>query len=65
MSRRSFKQWFLQKFGLAGRSTRRPAVSRALAFETLSQRITPAVNAFFHAGVLTVTKMYSDKVVNK
>ena len=63
MSRRSFKQWFLQQFGLACRSTRRPPVGRALAFETLSQRITPTVNAFFHAGVLTVTGDSQDNTI--
>src|SRR5262245_26369528 len=63
MSRRSFKQWFLQQFGLAPRSTKRAPVRRALAFETLSQRITPAVNAFFHAGVLTVTGDSQDNAI--
>ena len=54
MSRRSFKQWLLQQFCLDRRATQRASVRRTLAFETLSQRITPAVNAFFHAGVLTI-----------
>jgi Ca2+-binding RTX toxin-like protein len=54
MSRRSWKQWFLQQFGLARRTTKRASVQRTLAFETLSQRTTPAVNAFFGGGVLTV-----------
>src|SRR6185436_2101329 len=54
MSRRTWKQWTLQTLGLARRSQERPA-GRGLTFETLSERITPAVNAFFHAGVLTVT----------
>ena len=63
MSRRSFKQWFLQQFGLAPRSTKRASVRRALAFETLSQRITPTVNAFFHAGVLTVNGDNQDNTI--
>jgi len=63
MSRRSWKQWFLQQFGLASRSTKRPDVRRALVFETLSQRITPAVNAFFHAGVLTVNGDNQDNTI--
>ena len=54
MSRRSWKQWFLARLGLAQRSTKPCGAPRGLAFETLSQRITPAVNAFFGGGVLTI-----------
>ena len=54
MSRRSWKQWFVQRLGLATRSTKPRRGPRGLAFETLSQRITPAVNAFFGGGVLTI-----------
>ena len=63
MSRRSFKQWFLHQFGLARRSTKRASVRRTLVFETLSQRITPTVNAFFHAGVLTVIGDNQDNTI--
>jgi Ca2+-binding RTX toxin-like protein len=55
MSRRSWKQWFLKQFGLAKPSKERRPVRRAMIFETLDQRITPAVNAFFSGGVLTIT----------
>ena len=54
MSRRSWKQWFLQQFGLAKRSTKPRRAPRRMAFESLDQRLTPAVNAFFGGGVLTV-----------
>jgi Ca2+-binding RTX toxin-like protein len=54
MSRRSWKQWFLQQFGLAKRSTKPRRAPHGLTFETLDPRITPTVNAFFGAGVLTV-----------
>jgi Ca2+-binding RTX toxin-like protein len=63
MSRRTFKQWFLRQFGLAPRSTKRSRVRRTLVFETLSQRITPTVNAFFHAGVLTVNGDNQDNTI--
>jgi Ca2+-binding RTX toxin-like protein len=55
MSRRSWKQWFRQQFGMARRATKRRNTGRIMALETLGARITPAVNAFFSAGVLTVT----------
>ncbi len=54
MSRRSWKQWFLQQFGLAKKESKRRPVRRAMAFEPLGERITPAVNAFFGHGVLSV-----------
>src|SRR5689334_2722752 len=54
MSRRSWKQWFLQQFGLGKKSVERRPVRRAMAFETLGQRITPAVNVFFGGGVLSI-----------
>lgn len=54
MSRRSWKQWFLQQIRLTRRSTKPRRAPRGLAFETLDQRITPAVNAFFGHGVLTI-----------
>lgn len=63
MSRRTLKQWFLQQFCLDDRSHRHPPVRRNLAFETLGQRITPAVNAFFHAGVLTVIGDNQDNTI--
>ena len=55
MSRRSWKQWFLQQFGLAKKESKRRPVRRAMAFETLGERITPAVNAFFSGGVLSIS----------
>jgi hypothetical protein len=56
MSRRSWTQWFLQKFRLPRAvKPRRKSLSRTMTFETLHERITPAVNAFFTlARVLTV-----------
>src|SRR5262245_57210007 len=63
MSRRSFKQWLLQQFHLDRRGTHRASARRTLAFETLSQRITPAVNAFFHAGVLTINGDNQDNTI--
>src|SRR5262245_43165834 len=63
MSRRFWKQWLLQQFGLARRTTKRASVQRTLTFETLSQRTTPAVNAFFHAGVLTINGDNQDNTI--
>jgi len=54
MSRRSWKQRFVQRLGLARRRAKPCGGPRGLAFETLDQRITPAVNAFFGGGVLTI-----------
>src|SRR5262245_54328206 len=54
MSRRSWKQWFIQQFELARRLTKPHRAPRRMAFETLDRRITPAVNAFFGGGVLIV-----------
>lgn len=59
MSRRTWKQWIYQFVGRSSaprkRPTARPVVRRTSVFEQLDARITPAVNAFFSAGVLTVT----------
>ena len=55
MSRRTWKEWFSRKVTVSCRPRRRQARPRTLRHETLSERITPAVNAFFSAGVLTVT----------
>src|SRR5262245_48360135 len=54
MSRRSWKQWFLQQFGLIKQAKKPHRAPRRMAFETLDQRLTPAVNAFFGGGVLTI-----------
>src|SRR4029450_7405172 len=54
MSRRTWKQWLIQQFGFAKRSPKHRRAPRSMAFETLDRRITPAVNAFFGGGVLTV-----------
>ncbi len=54
MSRRSWKQWLFARLRPAQPSTKPCGAPRGLAFETLSQRITPAVNAFFGGGVLTI-----------
>jgi Ca2+-binding RTX toxin-like protein len=54
MSRRTWKQWLLQQFGLAKRSPNPRRAPRSMGFETLGQRLTPTVNAFFGGGVLTV-----------
>jgi Ca2+-binding RTX toxin-like protein len=56
MSRRSWTQWFLQKFrSPRAVKPRRKSLSRTMTFETLHERITPAVNAFFTPGVGTLT----------
>src|SRR6185369_5759884 len=66
MSRRNWTQWLGQFFGRS-RSTRRksmpkrPSVRRTAFFEQLDSRITPAVNAMFSAGILSV---YGDNVNN-
>ena len=54
MSRRTWKQWLFQKIGLTKKSAGPRRAPRGLAFEPLSQRLTPAVNAFFAGGALTV-----------
>src|SRR5262245_3455694 len=54
MSRCTWKQWFLQQFGLAKPAKTPRRAPPRMAFETLDQRLTPAVNAFFGGGVLTV-----------
>jgi Ca2+-binding RTX toxin-like protein len=41
----------------------RAPMQRTLVFETLSQRITPAVNAFFNAGVLTINGDSQNNVI--
>jgi len=58
MSRRSWKQWFVQAFRPSRPAKKQPPRKpRMLAHEQLSARLTPAVNAFFSPGlgVLTVT----------
>jgi Ca2+-binding RTX toxin-like protein len=55
MSRRTWKQWFQQITRRLSRpAPKRPPVRRTMSFEPLGTRITPAVNAFFSSGVLTV-----------
>jgi len=54
MSRRSWKQWFFPQLGLAKKESKRRPVRRAMMFEPLGERITPAVNAFFSHGALIV-----------
>jgi Ca2+-binding RTX toxin-like protein len=68
MSRRTFTQWIRQLVGrttptLKKSTTKRRAVQRTAMFEQLGQRITPAVNAFFSAGVLTVTGDGADNTI--
>src|SRR5262245_43527414 len=63
MSRRTWKQWFWQAFNRPQRSTTRRSAGRALALEPLDERITPAVNALFHAGVLTVTGDHTNNTI--
>ena len=52
MSRRTWKEWFLQ-INRSRNASAHKARPRVLRHETLSERITPAVNAFFTAGILT------------
>lgn len=59
MSRRTWKQWFGHLLGRSGvahnkSKAKRPAVRRTAVFEQLDSRITPAVNAFFSAGILSI-----------
>ena len=63
MSRRSWKQWFLQKICCAQRSTKRRSVRRAMLFEPLGERITPAVNAVFGGGVLVVNGDHNNNTI--
>src|SRR6185369_7010536 len=55
MSRRSWKQWFSQQLGLVKKESKRRPVRRAMTFEPLGERLTPAVNAFFSGGVLSIS----------
>src|SRR5262245_32148466 len=56
MSRRTFKQWLLSKLRLDKPvKPRRYGAGRAMMLETLGERITPAVNAFFTAATGTLT----------
>jgi Ca2+-binding RTX toxin-like protein len=54
MSRRTWKQWFLSRLVRGRKPRSRKQRTRVLQHETLAARITPAVNAFFSAGILTV-----------
>src|SRR5438445_411657 len=54
MSRRTWKQWFRQLVGRSKAPCKRPPVGRRATFEQLGARITPAGNAFFSVGVLTI-----------
>jgi Ca2+-binding RTX toxin-like protein len=54
MSRRTWKQWFSQNVRLSRPAKKRRRKDRVLALEPLGSRITPAVNAFFAGGILTV-----------
>ncbi len=54
MSRTTFNQWAKQLFGRRRNTRKTRKLSRTPTFEQLGQRITPTVNAFFSAGVLTV-----------
>src|SRR5690349_17942346 len=54
MSRRTWKQWFGQLTRRTRTAKPRSMQRSAVTFEQLGVRLTPAVNAFFSAGVLTV-----------
>jgi Ca2+-binding RTX toxin-like protein len=54
MSRRTWKQWFLQLTRKSRKKVKRPPVQRLMSLEPLGERITPAVNAFFTMGTLSV-----------
>jgi Ca2+-binding RTX toxin-like protein len=54
MSRQTWKQWFFPS-NQNRRSRKRKSQPRIPQFETLRERLTPAVNAMFSMGVLTVT----------
>src|SRR5215211_6997400 len=55
MSRRNWKNWFRQLVTRSKTQSKRRDVRRTATFEQLGERITPAVNAFFGSGVLTVS----------
>jgi Ca2+-binding RTX toxin-like protein len=61
MSRRTWNEWFFTCTGVARatrKRTRKHGVARGcrvMSVESLSPRITPAVNAFFSSGILSVT----------
>ena len=61
MSRRTWSQWLLDR--TRRRRTTRTHKPRALVHETLGQRITPAVNAMFSGGILTVTGDAQDNTI--
>src|SRR5262245_47846218 len=68
MSRRTFTQWIRHLVGRTAPAKKKPgtkrrAVQRTATFEQLGERITPAVNAFFSAGVLTVTGDGADNTI--
>jgi Ca2+-binding RTX toxin-like protein len=61
MSRRTLSQWLVARF--RSRPKTRTHKPRTLVHETLSERITPAVNAFFSGGILTVTGDAQDNTI--
>lgn len=63
MSRRTWRQWFSKHFGLPRESTPRRSMRRVMALEALGQRLTPAINAFFSHGVLTVIGDNQDNTI--
>jgi Ca2+-binding RTX toxin-like protein len=63
MSRRRWTQWFTNRFTKSKTRRQRRSTQRTMAFEPLSLRITPAVNAFFAGGVLTVTGDGADNTI--
>lgn len=54
MSRRTWKEWISRAIKRSSRARNRKLKPRTLVHETLSQRVTPAVNAFFAGGILSV-----------
>jgi hypothetical protein len=54
MSRRSWKQWFSQRFRTSQKAKPPRHKPRTMSLEPLGLRLTPAVTASFSAGILTV-----------
>src|SRR5262245_26419458 len=63
MSRITFHQWSKKLFCRRRNKGEARQMRRSLAFEQLGERVTPAVNAFFAAGQLTVIGDAADNAI--
>jgi Ca2+-binding RTX toxin-like protein len=55
MSRTTWSEWFMAPIRGGRKPNKKKIKHRGLALERLGERLTPAVNAFFQQGILTVT----------